>query len=117
MIVRKLVYLAAFALVSCAPRNYKACVISPVASGCTRPLPKEAAEGIAEYVGADGQRRVGALADVHGTPWAAWVEFPDSVVFAPARTFLSRMLVPPSLWYVRGRHSAQALPCHTCGPG
>jgi PAS domain S-box-containing protein len=49
--------------------------------------------GVAEYRAADGQRRLGATAMIRGTPWAVWVEFPRSGVVAPARTFLSRMLI------------------------
>jgi PAS domain S-box-containing protein len=49
--------------------------------------------GVAEYRAADGQRRLGASALIRGTPWAVWVEFPRSVVVAPARIFLTRMLI------------------------
>jgi PAS domain S-box-containing protein len=48
--------------------------------------------GVAEYRARDGQRRLGASAVIRGTPWAVWVEFPRSVVVAPARIFLTRML-------------------------
>jgi PAS domain S-box-containing protein len=48
---------------------------------------------IATYRGKDGQRRLGASAPVVGTPWAVWVEFPYSLVIAPAHTFLTRMAV------------------------
>ena len=30
---------------------------------------------------------------ISGTPWSVWVEFPQSVVLAPARSFLRRMVV------------------------
>jgi PAS domain S-box-containing protein len=49
--------------------------------------------GVAEYRGADGQDRLGALAEVRGTPWMVWVEFPEAIILAPAHTFLNRMLV------------------------
>ncbi|OLC44987.1 MAG: hypothetical protein AUH43_17335 [Acidobacteria bacterium 13_1_40CM_65_14] len=49
--------------------------------------------GVAEYRATDGQRRLGASALIRGTPWAVWVEFPRSVVVAPARIFLTRMLI------------------------
>jgi len=49
--------------------------------------------GVAEYRTADGRRRLGASALIRGTPWAVWVEFPRSVVVAPAMTFLTRMLI------------------------
>jgi signal transduction histidine kinase len=48
--------------------------------------------GIAQSIGADGPT-VGALAPINRTQWALWVEFPQSVVTAPARAFLKRMLV------------------------
>jgi signal transduction histidine kinase len=49
--------------------------------------------GVAGYQAADGQRRLGAMAAISGTPWSVWVEFPQSVVLAPARSFLRRMVV------------------------
>ena len=56
--------------------------------------------GVAEYQGADGQRRVGASAQIRGTPWAVRVDFPRSFVVAPARTFLARMLIVGLLFVV-----------------
>jgi PAS domain S-box-containing protein len=50
-------------------------------------------QGVAEYRAANGERRLGASAPIRGTPWAAWVEFPRSGVVAPARMFLTRMLI------------------------
>jgi signal transduction histidine kinase/CheY-like chemotaxis protein len=47
--------------------------------------------GVSEYRGADGKDRVGALADIRGTPWALWVEFPKAFVLAPADAFLGRL--------------------------
>ncbi len=49
--------------------------------------------GVQEYIGADGRSRLGAVADIRGTPWAVWVEFPRPAVVAQARTSLNRMLV------------------------
>ena len=49
--------------------------------------------GVATYRGGDGRTYLGALADIRDTPWALWVEFPESAVLAPARAFLSRMLL------------------------
>jgi PAS domain S-box-containing protein len=49
--------------------------------------------GLTEYRGADGAWHLGARADIRGTPWSLWIEFPSAVVLAPARAFLQRMLV------------------------
>ena len=49
--------------------------------------------GIAEYQAVNGQRHLGAMATISGTPWSVWVEFPRSVVLAPGRLFLRRMVV------------------------
>jgi hypothetical protein len=46
---------------------------------------------MSEYTGADGQRRIGALAEIRGTPWSVWVEFPQAFVLAPAGAFLGRL--------------------------
>jgi PAS domain S-box-containing protein len=48
--------------------------------------------GVTEYRGADGQRRLGALAEIRGAPWMVWVEFQEAVVLGPAQTFLKRMV-------------------------
>jgi signal transduction histidine kinase len=47
--------------------------------------------GVASYRGADGRRRVGALAALQGSPLMLWVGFPESVVLAPARDYLRAM--------------------------
>jgi PAS domain S-box-containing protein len=52
-----------------------------------------ARSGVSAYQAHDGQRRLGALGDVRGTPWTIWVEFPHSAIMAPARAFLQRMLL------------------------
>jgi len=49
--------------------------------------------GVSDYQAADGQRHLGAMATISGTPWSVWVEFPQSVLLAPARSFLRRMIV------------------------
>jgi PAS domain S-box-containing protein len=49
--------------------------------------------GVTAYRTANGQRRIGALAAIKGTPWAVWVEFSLSTVLAPARSSLQRMIV------------------------
>ena len=49
--------------------------------------------GVATYQSADGTTYLGALSPIQDTPWALWVEFPQSVVLAPARGFLYRMLL------------------------
>ena len=49
-------------------------------------------DGVAEYDAANGDRRLGAVSTIRGTPWAVWVEFPRSVVVARGRVFLGRML-------------------------
>lgn len=48
--------------------------------------------GLASYRSSGGERRLGALAKIAGTPWAVWVEFPESAVLAPARSSLKRMI-------------------------
>jgi PAS domain S-box-containing protein len=48
---------------------------------------------VTEYRAADGQGRLGASAPIRGTPWVAWVEFPRGAVVAPARIFLTRMVL------------------------
>jgi PAS domain S-box-containing protein len=48
--------------------------------------------GTREYDRSAGDRRLGAVSTIRGTPWAVWVEFPNAMVTAPARSFLSRMM-------------------------
>jgi PAS domain S-box-containing protein len=48
--------------------------------------------GLSTYQSADRQRHLGAMARITGTPWSVWVEFAHSVVLAPARSFLRRMV-------------------------
>jgi PAS domain S-box-containing protein len=49
--------------------------------------------GVHEYRSANGGRYLGALAEIRGTPWVVWVEFPRAIVLAPAQAFLKRMVV------------------------
>src|SRR5439155_24781824 len=49
--------------------------------------------GVTAYRTANGQRRLGALTTIGGTPWAVWVDFSLSTVLAPARSSLRRMIV------------------------
>ena len=51
-----------------------------------------AGDGIREYHAADGNRRVGALAGLRGTPWVVWVELSRTTIVAQAKTFLERMV-------------------------
>jgi len=51
------------------------------------------ADGIMEYRGQDGDRRIGALSGLPGTPWAVWVEFSQAVLVAEAQVFLRRMML------------------------
>ena len=48
--------------------------------------------GVSEYRAENGERRLGALSPIRATPWAVWIEFPRSVIVAPARAFLRRMI-------------------------
>jgi PAS domain S-box-containing protein len=49
--------------------------------------------GVSAYDTADGQRHIGAMAAIAGTPWSVLIEFPQSVVLAPAQSFLRRMIL------------------------
>ena len=55
------------------------------------PIVDVSRRGVASYVAADGTARIGALALMTGTPWALWVESPQTFVLAPAYGFLRRM--------------------------
>ncbi len=50
-------------------------------------------DAVAEYVGPDGQPRLGALVGVRGTPWVVWVELRKASLLAPARSFLRSMIL------------------------
>ena len=63
-------------------------------SGILGPHPvNPGGRGFAEYRGTDGQMRLGAVSAIRATPWAVWVEFPRSLIVAPARVFLRRMIL------------------------
>jgi PAS domain S-box-containing protein len=49
--------------------------------------------GVVQYRTENGEMRLGAVSTVNATPWAAWVEFPLATIIAPARLFLSSMIV------------------------
>ena len=49
--------------------------------------------GVIEYRTASGERRLGAVSVVAGTPWAAWIEFPRDRILAPAYAMQRRMVV------------------------
>jgi PAS domain S-box-containing protein len=50
-------------------------------------------DAVNEYVGSDGEPRLGALTAVGGTPWAVSVELQRASIVAPARSFLRSMVV------------------------
>src|SRR5262249_90657 len=49
--------------------------------------------GMSHYIRPHGGARPGARAAIAGTPWGVWVEFPRRFVVAPARVFLTRMII------------------------
>jgi signal transduction histidine kinase/CheY-like chemotaxis protein len=59
-------------------------------------------EGVAEYRAANGERRIGGVSRIRGTPWAVWVAFPRSATIFPAQAFLRRMIVVAVLYLVVG---------------
>jgi PAS domain S-box-containing protein len=61
-------------------------VVDPPPAGIAR-------TGASVYDAADGQRYVGAMSPIVGTPWSVLIEFPHSIVLAPARSFLRRMVL------------------------
>jgi len=61
-------------------------VVSPPSVDFTR-------VGVVEYRAADGEQRVGALAEIRGMPLVAWVEFPRQKLVAPASAFLKEMIL------------------------
>jgi two-component system cell cycle sensor histidine kinase/response regulator CckA len=50
-----------------------------------------ASDGVKEYRTPVGERRLGALNGLQGTPWVVWIDFPRAAIVAPATTFLRRM--------------------------
>jgi PAS domain S-box-containing protein len=67
-------------------------VWTDLASAVTGPILRSSQRGLADYRTPNGDRRIGALAEVRASPWVVWVEFPESGVLVPARAFLRRML-------------------------
>jgi signal transduction histidine kinase/CheY-like chemotaxis protein len=55
--------------------------------------------GVIEYRTADGERRVGATANIPETSWVALVDFPRAGLVAPAQRFLEGM-IPVALFFV-----------------
>jgi PAS domain S-box-containing protein len=49
--------------------------------------------GLSEYRTPSGDRRLGALSLIPGTPWAMWIDFPRDTVLGPAHVLRRRMLV------------------------
>ena len=49
--------------------------------------------GVIEYRAATGERRLGAVSPVAGTPWAAWIEFPRDRLLAPAQAMRGRLTI------------------------
>jgi PAS domain S-box-containing protein len=47
--------------------------------------------GPATYRRPDGSTRMGSLAEVPGTPYVVWVDFPRAAIVAPALTFVRRL--------------------------
>lgn len=64
--------------------NFESTVAAP-AIDATRPGP-------ATYA-AEDEWRVGSVALIEGSPWAAWVEFPLAAVLAPSRAVMVRLLL------------------------
>ena len=63
-------------------------------SGVVPPEPVDLRRaGVTQYRTVSGEMRIGAAAHIRATPWAAWVEFPLATIVAPARLFLTQMIV------------------------
>ncbi|HKT78916.1 MAG TPA: ATP-binding protein [Vicinamibacterales bacterium] len=71
--------------------NVSGDVWTNLATAVPRPAVDLASPGVKSFVDATGARRLGALAFVQGTPWAIWIDFPQSAILQPARAFLVRM--------------------------
>src|SRR5207247_565918 len=86
----------------------------------SKPVPPPAVDrsrpGTSEYVAADGQRWLGAIAELRGTPWAIWVAFPEYFVFAPAYTFLQRMVLLAFVFLAATAFAARALSARIIRP-
>jgi PAS domain S-box-containing protein len=57
----------------------------------------------------DGRTQVGALTGIRGTPWVVWVAFPESVIVAPARGFLARMVALGAIFALAAAIGVRAL--------
>src|SRR5262245_30259109 len=61
-------------------------------SGKEMKVPVDASQSrTASYQAGDRDTRIGGLSVIDGTPWAVWVEFPEGLLLAPARTVVSRL--------------------------
>ena len=58
--------------------------------------------GSATYRRSDGTTRMGALAEVPGTPYVVWVDFPRAAIVAPALTFVRGLAVVGLILIVAG---------------
>jgi signal transduction histidine kinase len=56
--------------------------------------------GSAEEQTQSGMRYIGALSAIRGTPWNAWIAFPETAVLEPAHAFLRRMLLVAIMFLV-----------------
>jgi PAS domain S-box-containing protein len=72
--------------------------------------------GVAQYRSSSGEPRLGASALVRGTSWAVWVEFPRPTVVAPARMFLTRMLIFGLFFVVAAAAVARAVSARITTP-
>jgi PAS domain S-box-containing protein len=72
--------------------------------------------GVAQYRSSSGEQRLGASALIRGTSWAVWVEFPRPTVVAPARMFLTRMLIFGLFFVVAAAAVARAVSARITTP-
>jgi PAS domain S-box-containing protein len=96
--------------------NQSGDVWSDLAKAVPPPPVRVAHAGVQEYWRADGNRRLGANAVIRGTPWAVWVEFPYTVVVAPAWTFVTRMLAIGLCFVVAAAVAARAVSARITTP-
>jgi signal transduction histidine kinase/CheY-like chemotaxis protein len=73
-------------------------------------------DGVAEYRTVNGERRLGAMSTVRGTPWAVWVEFPRSTLVLPAQAFLRRMLAVAAIFVAVGAFFVGSLSIRITNP-
>lgn len=62
-------------------------------AGPAPPVPVDLGRpGMGQYRADNGEMRLGAASHIRATPWAVWVDFPLTMVVAPARLFLNQMI-------------------------